>query len=43
MKALWQVTSSRIGLRFVALGVLLADANQRGFTAHDGMTSNGPE
>ena len=29
MKALWQVTSSRIGLLFVAFGVLLADANHR--------------
>ena len=33
-KALWRVTSSRIELLFVALGVLLADAGDRSHTVH---------
>ena len=40
MKALWQKTSSSIGLLFVALGVLLADANDRNDTFYASPTSN---
>ena len=40
MKALWQVTSSRIGLLFVAFGVLLTAANDRSYTKHVRPTSN---
>jgi len=40
MKGLWQKTSSSIGLLFVALGVLLADANDRGGSLYARPTSN---
>jgi len=43
MKTLWQETSSRIGLLFVALGVLLAAANDGAHEARVRPSSNAAE